>query len=145
MSGRCFRLSLPLVLMAAAMIGAAPAMAMPASCVADYQKHAKAREDAVARINGFNKRRPTAQQACSAFNTLNGAENRFHKWLSDNKDWCQVPDGVIEQLDGARAQSRKIAGQACTAAKRQAAGAPPPGAARGPQPGAGIRLPQGAL
>lgn len=144
MTGRSIRFALFALPFAAGVFVAAPAQAMPASCQAEFQQKSQQREDAVARINAFNKRRPTAQQACSAFNSLASIENRLLKWMQDNKDWCQLPDEVIKQLQDASAQTKRASGNVCTAARRQAAGegAAPRGA---PPPGSGIRLPQGAL
>lgn len=122
------------------------AQAMTPSCQADFQKFIGQREAAIQRINGFNKKRPTAQAACAAFNNLSGSEGRLIKWMTDNKEWCQVPDQMLEQLKQANGQTQKVRGQACTAAKREAQGQAAGGAPRGaPPPGAGVRLPQGAL
>jgi len=87
------------------------AFAAPASCQQDFQKLSGERQAAIERINGFSKKRPTAEAACSAFNTLSGVEARFIKWI-------------------------------CTAARQQKEDGGPRGA---PPPGAGIRLPSGAL
>lgn len=143
MSRRVVRLSLlavPLLL-----IAGGPAMAMPASCQIEFQKKTAERESAVARINAMMKRRPSAQQACNAFNGLVGIENRMLKWMQDNKDWCQLPDEAINQMSEARARTRQVSGQACTAARRQAQEGVAGGANRAPPPGSGVRLPQGAL
>jgi hypothetical protein len=133
--------ALPALLMAAA---ASPAWAMPASCQADFQKYTGERQAAVDRINAFNKKRPSAQAACAAFGNLTGAEARLIKWMTENKDWCQIPEAFFTQIQQAAGQTTKVRGQVCTAAKREAqgGGAAPRGA---PPPGAGVRLPQGAL
>ncbi|MGL5446141.1 MAG: hypothetical protein ACRDBL_02405 [Rhabdaerophilum sp.] len=123
----------------------APAAAMPASCQADFQKYSGDRQAAVDRINTFNKKRPTAKAACAAFGNLTGAEARLIKWMTDNKDWCQIPEAFFGQIKQAAGQTSKVRGQVCTAARREAqgaAGGPQRGA---PPPGAGVRLPQGAL
>jgi hypothetical protein len=139
---RAARLILPAF--ALAML-AGPALAMPASCQADFQKYNNDRQVAVDRINAFNKKRPTAQAACAAFGNLTGAEARLIKWMTENKDWCQIPEAFFQQIQEAAGQTTKVRGQVCTAAKREAQGAAG-GAPRGaPPPGAGVRLPQGAL
>jgi hypothetical protein len=123
---------------------AMPVAAMPASCQADFQKYTGERQAAVDRINAFNKKRPTAKAACGAFGNLTGAEARLIKWMTENKEWCQVPDAFFDQIKQAAGQTTKVRGQVCAAAKQEAqgAGAAPRGA---PPPGAGVRLPQGAL
>ncbi len=120
------------------------AFSAPASCQVDFQKLTEERQAAIDRINGFNKKRPTAQVACGAFNNLSGVESRFLKWMNDNKDWCQIPDEFINQLKGANGATQRARGQVCTAARQQQQGGG--GAPRGaPPPGAGVRLPSGAL
>lgn len=133
---------LPVLVLAAQI---APAAAMPASCQADFQKYTNERQAAVDRINSFNKKRPTAQAACAAFGNLTGAEARLIKWMTDNKEWCQIPDAFFDQIKQAAGQTGKVRGQVCTAAKREAQGAAGAGPRGAPPPGAGVRLPQGAL
>ncbi|MCA3668553.1 MAG: hypothetical protein INF10_05375 [Methylobacterium sp.] len=118
------------------------AFAAPASCQQDFQKLSGERQAAIERINNFGKKRPTAEVACSAFNTLSGVEARFIKWMTENKDWCQIPEDFIAQLKGANGATLQARGQVCTAARQQQEGGGPRGA---PPPGAGIRLPSGAL
>ena len=135
-----FMLALPMSLMAG------HAFAMPASCQQDLDKHGKAREEAIQKINAFNKKRPTATAACSAFSKLDGIENGMLKWMTDNQAWCQLPDHFVEQFKSAREQTGKVRGQVCTAAKKEQQMRREAGSARGaPPPGAGVRLPQGAL
>lgn len=135
-------IALPVLLLASHV---APATAMPASCQADFQKYTNDRQVAVDRINAFNKKRPTAQAACGAFGTLTSAEARLIKWMTENKEWCQIPDAFFQQIKQAAEQTAKVRGQVCTAAKREAEGAAGGGPRGAPPPGAGVRLPQGAL
>ena len=140
-----FFVSAALLVLGAGM-AASTASAMPASCQGDFGKHTSDREAAVERINSFNKKRPTAAQACSAFSNLTGIEARMIKWMTENKEWCQLPDSAIEQLTQAREQTMKVRGQICTAAKKEAQMRASGGAAGGPPPpGSGVRLPSGAL
>lgn len=120
------------------------AAAQTASCRADLDKHGQERLDVIQRINAFQKKRPTAKVACSAFNQLVAVEAKMLKWMEDNKEWCQIPEPFIEDFRKGTAQGVKARGQTCAAAKREAEGG---GAAapRGPAPGSGIPLPKGAL
>jgi hypothetical protein len=125
-------------------VGHVSAQQMPASCQAELDSLAQARLDVINRINGFNKKRPTARQACSVFGELVNAEAKMLKWMQENQDWCRLPDPLVTSFKDGSQQAVKARGQACTAAKREADGGG--GAApRGPAPGSGIRLPQGAL
>lgn len=128
-------------------LSAAPAFAMTASCQQDLDGHALKREAAIQKINAFNKKRPSASAACAAFRTLTEAEADMLKWMVDNQAWCQLPDPLVDQFKEASAQTTKVRGQVCTAAKKEAemranGGAAPRG---GPSAGGGVRLPQGAL
>lgn len=127
------------------LIAASHAHAMPASCQVDFKKFSEERQSALERINGFNKKRPTAQVACGAFNNLSDVETRFLKWMSDNKDWCQIPDDFVNQFKGANGATQKARGQICTAARQQQEGGAAAAPRGAPPPGAGIRLPGGAL
>ena len=139
------RLPLALVLAVPMSLMVGDAIAMPASCQQDLDKHGKAREEAIQRINAFNKKRPTATAACAAFNKLDGVENGMLKWMVDNQAWCQLPDHFVEQFKTAREQTGKVRGQVCTAAKKERQMREQGGAQRGPAVGGGVRLPQGAL
>ncbi len=123
------------------------------SCQTDFQKVMEPRMALVQRINGFRNKRPTPQQACSTLTQLVAAEARLSKWVEENKDWCQIPDSVVEQLKGSQAGASRARGQACGAARQQASAIARARAQQraaqsggGPPPvGSGVRLPQGAL
>ncbi len=126
------------------------AQAQSASCQTDFQKVMEPRQALIQRINGFRNKRPTATQACSTLGSLVAADRKLIAWMTENKDWCQIPDQLIEQVQGAAAQASRSRGTACQAAKNQAnqvarARAQQQGAASAPAVGSGVRLPQGAL
>lgn len=129
-------------------VGAAmPASAMPESCQQDLNKYGQTRLDAINRINAFKNKRPSATQACSAFGNLVSAEQRMIKWMEANKEWCQIPDALLDDLKKSSAQGSKVRGQACSAAKKEAQMRAQGGAQGGGSAPArpGVRLPQGAL
>jgi hypothetical protein len=130
------------------------AQAQASNCQADFQKVMAPREALMQRINGFRTKRPTAGQACSTLGQLVTADSRVLQWMTENKDWCQIPDSLVEQLQGASGQVSRSRGQACAAAKNQASQIARARAAQaraqqgggGPPPvGSSVRLPQGAL
>lgn len=127
---------------------ASPALALTPSCQADLDKHAQSRLSVVERINKWGKKKPSAQQACSAFGDLVKVEGDMLKWMEDNMAWCQLPDALVEDFKKTAAQGVKVRGQACTAAKREAqmrAQQQQGGGQRGPAVGGGVQLPKGAL
>ncbi len=130
------------------------AQAQASNCQADFQKVMAPREALMQRINGFRTKRPTPGQACSTLGQLVTADGRVLAWMTENKDWCQIPDSLMEQLQTASGQVSRSRGQACAAAKNQASQIARARAAQaraqqgggGPPPvGSSVRLPQGAL
>jgi hypothetical protein len=131
------------------------AMAQGSNCAADFQKLMDPRMALVQRINGFQSKRPTPQVACSTLGQLVAADGKLSKWVDENKEWCQIPDTVVEQLKTGAGQAQRARGQACGAAKQQAAAiararaqaraAQGGGGGGAPPVGSGVRLPQGAL
>ena len=122
------------------------AEAAPASCQRDFGAFTEKRMKLIERINGYAKKRPSATAACATFGELQSTDTALLKWMQANKDWCQLPDQNIADLEKAIEQTRKVRGQACTAAKKEAEFRASGGAPRGaPPPGSGVRLPQGAL
>jgi hypothetical protein len=130
----------------------AQAAAPASNCQTDFEKVMAPRQALIARINGFRNKRPTPVQACSTLGQLVSADGRLKKWLNENKDWCQIPDSLIEQLDTSSGQAATSRNQACAAAKNYASQVARARAAQarsqqgGAAPvGSGVRLPQGAL
>ncbi|MCA3563990.1 MAG: hypothetical protein IOC90_08440 [Methylocystis sp.] len=124
------------------------AMAQAASCQTDFQKVMGPRQALIDRINGFRTKRPTAELACSTLTQLVAADRKVIDWMTENKDWCQIPDAIVEQLQEASGQAAASRKSTCTAAKNQqmqmdrARSQQPSGP---PPVGSGVRLPQGAL
>ncbi|WP_284178333.1 hypothetical protein [Rhabdaerophilum sp. SD176] len=123
----------------------APAAALTPSCQAEMDKHGLVRLEVINKINGFQKKRPTAQQACAVFGQLVKAEADMMKWMEDNQQWCQLPEPFVEDFRKNIQQGVKARGQVCTAAKKEAQARAQGGAPRGPAPGSGVQLPKGAL
>ncbi len=126
--------------------------AFAVDCQKDFTALMSTRQQIIARINGFNKKKPSAQLACQVLTELGNSDKRTLSWLETNKQWCQIPDEVPNGLKQQTAQSSTIRVKACGAAQAQAkqiqqlkrqqeAGAGGPSSL----PGSGIRLPQGAL
>lgn len=56
--------------------------------------------------------------ACTVFTRLDRNGDTMLKWMETNKDWCQVPDQVVENFTKEHKQIEKTRGEACTAAAR---------------------------
>ncbi len=131
------------VLLVSQLLLAAPVLALTPTCQAELDKYAGARLGVIEKVNAFQKKRPTAKQACATFGDLVKAEAEMLKWMEDNLAWCQLPEPFVEEFKKSTAQGTKARAQVCTAAKKQQQqqGAAP----RGPAPGSGVALPKGAL
>lgn len=135
----------------AAALAPGEAAAQASTCQTDFQKVMEPRMKLIERINGYRTKRPTPGQACSTLGELVAADGKLLGWLGENKEWCQIPDQLIEQLQEASGQASRSRGQACTAAKNQASAVAraraQQRAAQGgaPAAGSGVRLPSGAL
>ena len=127
---------------------AGSAYALPESC-SDFQKVALPRVQLINRINGFQKKKPTAVEACKIMTALVGVDKKILEWMEANKDWCQVPDEQIASLKQAGEQTSAFKTKACTAAVTQAKQIEQMKKAQaqggGSAPGSAVHLPQGAL
>jgi hypothetical protein len=141
------------LLLGSSMLAPQEALAQSASCQEDFKKVMDPRMALIQRINGFRNKRPTAAQACQALRSLRAADGRLITWLQANKDWCSIPDEVLEQAQQSAAGASRAQAQACNAAAQQARQqrqiqeqqAGEGGAPRAPAVGSGVRLPTGAL
>lgn len=139
---RVFASFASVVLMGTVFSSGALAQTMSPTCQAEFEKHGAARLKIIERINGFQKRRPTAQQACGTFQELVKVEAEMLKWMEANMDWCRLPEPFVKSFKDGTQQGIKARGQVCTAAKKQAQ---QPRQPRGPAVGGGVSLPKGAL
>lgn len=122
--------------------------ALAQSCQEDFQKLTMKRMGAIEALNnlgkaGKGKMDPAA--ACPVAKKLAGIETEMLNYMSKNKEWCNIPDNVVDGFKQARAKTQTFATQACAAAvkmkqmQEQAAQGGGPGMAP-PQ-----RLPAGPL
>ncbi|HRK24893.1 MAG TPA: hypothetical protein PLQ11_08055 [Beijerinckiaceae bacterium] len=130
-------------------VGTVPAVAqqMPESCQKDFVPLMQKRQQFMATIEGYRKRKPTAAQACGTFRNLAVHNKKLADWMTAQKDWCQIPEDMLKGVTESQAQIEQTRGSVCGAAAKQAAQirkmqSQQP---RQPAPGSGVRLPQGAL
>ena len=111
------RLTLASAFAAAAFGLGAPALA---DCGSDMQKLAADRNVEMEKINNFAKAahgKPLdPAQFCVKSVGLLHAEATLIAYMEKNKDWCQIPDGPIEQLKAAHAKSVAFSTKACSVA-----------------------------
>lgn len=101
----------------------APALAQSSACQ-EGQKILQERQGIVQQINkltdGGKKKQMDPRSACTVFSKLVTNGDAGQKWMTDNKDWCQIPDQVVEGFSKDHKRSQEIKGQACQAAAKMA-------------------------
>jgi hypothetical protein len=91
------------------------------SCQEDFQKLTQRRMGQIAALNnlgkaGKGKMDPTA--ACPAARKLVGVETEMLSYMEKNKEWCAIPDNVLDSFKQARAKTQNFAAQACSVAAK---------------------------
>jgi hypothetical protein len=135
-----------------ACLAASPALAQASTCQ-EIGKNLSARRDIVQKLQALGKAKKgmDPKSACSLFGDLVTNGTTAVKWLEANKDWCQIPDPVVENIKQDHARAVDLRGKACKAAAQQAAmeKKAKEGGSSGLLGGDGLtgsyRMPQGAL
>lgn len=91
------------------------------SCQEDFQKLSEKRMAGIQALNalgkaGKGKMDPVA--ACPAAKRLVSVETEMLNYMTKNKEWCNVPDNVVDNFKEARAKTQAFASQACAVAAK---------------------------
>jgi hypothetical protein len=107
----------------AGIFSAAPALAQSSSCQ-DGQKILMERQNLVQQVSklsgGGKKKQIDPRAACTVFSKLVTNGTAGLKWMTDNKDWCQIPDQVVTGFTADHKRAQEFKGQACGAAAKMA-------------------------
>jgi hypothetical protein len=100
-----------------AVCAAAPAFAQSSTCQ-DAQKFLGERRSLIDQINKSSgkDKKLDPRIACTMFGKLASNGETGLKWFESNKDWCQVPDQVVENFTKEHDKVKQLRGQACKAA-----------------------------
>jgi hypothetical protein len=94
-----------------------------AECSEDIGNLSKKRMDIIQSLNKIAHSSPKGQLdpalSCPKLRQLAVAEKAMVDYLVKNKDWCQVPDEAISNLDKSYKHSSEIAGKACAFAAQE--------------------------
>ncbi|MBF9231760.1 hypothetical protein [Microvirga alba] len=100
---------------------AAPALAQSSNCQ-DAQKFLTERQSLIQQINklgdGGKKKQVDPRDACGIFTKLAANGDVGMKWITANKDWCQVPDQFADNFKQDHARAVEMKGKACQAAAK---------------------------
>jgi len=70
--------------------------------------------------NGGKDKKLDPRAACGLFTKLAANGDAGVKWMTENKDWCQIPDKVFEDFTAEHKRIQTVKGQACQAAAKMA-------------------------
>ncbi|MGQ3675973.1 hypothetical protein ACT6QH_10800 [Xanthobacter sp. TB0139] len=75
---------------------------------------------------------PDPRELCPLFRSFATAEAKWAKFLTENKEWCQIPDEAITQANKSHKQTLTMRNRVCQAAEAgMGAGGPAPAPAQG--------------
>ena len=90
------------------------------SCGDDMTSLSQQRQQAMESINamvaGAKGKQIDPNVFCAKAQPLNAIETKMLAYMAKNKDWCQIPDEVVNQLKEAHAKTVSFSGRACKAA-----------------------------
>ncbi|MDF2813356.1 MAG: hypothetical protein K0S56_4387 [Microvirga sp.] len=108
---------------AAGVLVTAPASAQSSNCQ-DAQKFLGERQSLIEQINklggGGKKKTIDPRAACGVFTKLVNNGDVGVKWITANKDWCQVPDVFANSFTEDHKRAVDMKGKACAAAAKVA-------------------------
>ena len=121
------KFSLAIAAAAMAVLLAGPVHAQDAACE-ELGKKLDAYGKLMQRVQGFQKKKPTADEACAAFTNLQSAGKAALPAFEQNGAWCHVPDQAITNIKAQQDQIAKVRANACNVAaqmkKQQQQGGP---------------------
>lgn len=103
-----------------------------ADCQSDATAARGGLETAGRAIEAANKKKSGPDVLCPLFRNYTAAEQKWNKFLVENKDWCQVPDAAINQSKASLKRATELRDQICKVA---ATGMAPGGPAKPPPQG----------
>ncbi len=95
--------------------------ALAQSCQEDFQKLTQKRMAGIEALNNIGKAgkgKMDPEAACPAARRLVTVETEMMNYLAKNKEWCNIPDNVVDGFKDARNKTQGFASQACAAAAK---------------------------
>lgn len=91
------------------------------SCQEDFQKLSQRRMGQIQALNAIakaSKGKMDPIAACPAARKLVVIETEMAAYIDKNKDWCNIPDNMVDGFKQARAKTQTFASQACAFAAK---------------------------
>lgn len=95
--------------------------ALAQSCQEDFQKLSQRRMGQIQVLNNLGKAgkgKMDPMAACPASRKLAAIEGEMLAYMEKNKEWCSIPDNVVDGFKQARAKTLQFSGQACAFAAK---------------------------
>ncbi len=95
--------------------------ALAQSCQEDFQKLTVKRMAGIEALNNLGKAakgKMDPEAACPAARRLVAVETEMMNYMAKNKEWCNIPDNVVDGFKDARGKTQNFASQACAAAAK---------------------------
>ena len=86
------------------------------SCQADFGRLAQKRMESIGALNNLakaNKGKLDPIAACPKFRALIATEKELTAYVEKNKDWCNIPDQIADQIKEGASRDEKVGDQAC--------------------------------
>ncbi|MGD9657359.1 MAG: hypothetical protein AB7U61_06905 [Methylocystis sp.] len=90
-------------------------------CQEDFQKLTEKRMAGIEALNKLGKAgkgKMDPEAACPAARRLVAVETEMMNYLTKNKEWCNIPDNIVDGFKDARGKTQSFASQACAAAAK---------------------------
>lgn len=91
------------------------------SCQEDFQKLSEKRMAGIQALNNLGKAgkgKMDPMAACPAAKRLVGIETEMMNYMTKNKEWCNIPDNIVDNFKEARGKTQNFASQACAVAAK---------------------------
>jgi len=115
-------------------VAAGPMGTAWADCQSDANAARSELEQKGKALQAAGNKKADAQTLCPLFRAYASAEAKWLKFLTDNKDWCQIPEQAIKQVGSSIKKTNDMRDKVCQVAAN-GGGAPAGGPAKPPAQG----------
>lgn len=131
MKGLCSMQKTTLKIAAAAVVSALSIATAWADCQSDVAAARADLEEKGKALNAAGKKKADPQTLCPLFRAFSTAEAKWVKFLTENKDWCQIPQEAITQAAASHKKTNEVRDKVCQVAANGGVGGggaakPPP-------------------
>ncbi|BBU63662.1 hypothetical protein MSC49_35970 [Methylosinus sp. C49] len=109
----------PMLGLLLAVAGTSTALAQ--SCQEDFQKLSQRRMSQIQTLNNIGKASKGKMDpiaACPVARKLVSIETEMAAYIDKNKEWCNIPDAMVDSFKQARGKTQTFAAQACAVAAK---------------------------